>query len=161
MGIKKLAQVLQIKEKEAKSIFANYFETFPTIKEFLSKTNDNSNLVATTICLRKRYFYPNSYQELDMAKREIFNSIFQGSTADLIKLAMVKIDEVIYKEKLPAKMLLQIHDELIFEVQENQIEQIKNKFKTIMENQELINGIKIDIPIVVNAKIGKNWRFMK
>ena len=89
-------------------------------------------------------------------ERESVNSVFQGSASDLIKLSMNKIHEVIKQEKLNAKMLLQIHDELIFEVDTESAEALGVRFKEIMENIMVLN-----IPLKASMNIGKNWGELK
>ncbi len=89
-------------------------------------------------------------------ERESVNSLFQGSASDLIKLSMNKIHKVIEDEKLNAKMLLQIHDELIFEVNESEAEVLGDKFKVIMEDI-----MKLNIPLKTSLNIGNNWSELK
>ena len=89
-------------------------------------------------------------------ERESVNSVFQGSAADLIKLSMNKIHDVIENEKLNATMLLQIHDELIFEVNAEEAEVLGNKFRDIMD------GImELNIPLKASLNIGDNWSELK
>jgi len=88
--------------------------------------------------------------------RESVNSVFQGSASDLIKLSMNKIAKVIKDEKLNAKMLLQIHDELIFEVDEDEAQMLGSKFQNIMEDIFILN-----IPLKASMNIGNNWGELK
>ena len=89
-------------------------------------------------------------------ERESVNSVFQGSASDLIKLSMNKIHQVIKEEKLDAKMLLQIHDELIFEVDADEANALGNRFRDIMENI-----MKLNIPLKASLNIGDNWGELK
>jgi DNA polymerase-1 len=89
-------------------------------------------------------------------EREAVNTVFQGSASDLIKLSMNKIDTLIREEKLAARMLLQIHDELIFEVDENQADDLAQRFVEIMET---ITPLKI--PLKTSMNIGNHWGELK
>ena len=89
-------------------------------------------------------------------ERESVNSVFQGSASDLIKLSMNKIHAVIKEEQLHAKMLLQIHDELIFEVDAEQADVLAEKFRTIMEEI-----MELTIPLKASLNIGDNWSELK
>ena len=86
------------------------------------------------------------------AERNAVNAPIQGSAADIIKLAMIKIQEVLEQEHLKTKMLLQVHDELVFEAPENEVETAK---KLIKENME--NAYKTEVPLLVEVGVGKNW----
>ena len=88
--------------------------------------------------------------------RESINTVFQGSAADLIKLSMIEIEEYIQKESIDGAMLLQIHDELIFEIKEEIVEEISSKFKYIMENI-----LELDIPLKCSVSIGNSWGELK
>ncbi|HIC10127.1 MAG TPA: DNA polymerase I [Campylobacterales bacterium] len=159
MGYKKLASTLQIKEQEAKEILGNYFQMFPNLLKFKDEffQEFDSNLYVETLLKRKRYFQPpTSKKEKNINYREAFNTLFQGSTADIVKLAMVQIDEFIKEERLEAKLLLQIHDELLFEVKTEYIEVYSEKFRDIMENVYPLN-----VPLVVNSKSGFRWGELK
>jgi len=89
-------------------------------------------------------------------ERESVNTLFQGSASDLIKLSMIEINKTIQNESLNAKMLLQIHDELIFEVDSNEAEVLGKRFQKIME------GIyELNIPLKASLNIGSNWGMLK
>jgi DNA polymerase-1 len=160
MGPKKLSDTLDIATKEAKEIIEKYFESFPTVRVYFRSIVDNSKELGyvETILGRRRYFnYENATPMLKAAyERESVNSLFQGSASDLIKLSMNKIHKIIEDERLNAKMLLQIHDELIFEVDEKEAEVLGNKFKNIMENI-----MKLSIPLKASMNIGDNWSELK
>ena len=160
MGQKKLSDTLGITTKEAKAIIEKYFESFPSIKTYFRSIVDSSKEYGyvETLLKRRRYFdYENATPMFRAAfERESVNSLFQGSASDLIKLSMNKIQEVIQEENLDAKMLLQIHDELIFEVDEGQAEALGNKFREIME------GImELNIPLKASMNIGNHWGELK
>ena len=160
MGQKKLSVELGITTKEAKDIIVSYFEAFPTIKNFLEKIQDdvkNIGYVETILERRRMFDYENATGMQKAAfMRESVNAVFQGSAADLIKLSMLNIESYIEEEHLDASMLLQIHDELIFEVKEEKVEEIGEKFKHIMKNI-----MKLDIPLECTVSIGDSWGELK
>lgn len=160
MGQKKLSDTLGIQTKEAKAIIEKYFESFPTVKSYFRSIVDRSKEFGyiETLLKRRRYFdYENATPMFKAAyERESVNSLFQGSASDLIKLSMNEIDRVIIEENLDAKMLLQIHDELIFEVDASQAENYGNRFKKIMEDIQELN-----IPLKASMNIGDNWGELK
>ena len=160
MGQKKLSDTLGITTKEAKGIIERYFESFPTVKTYFRSIVDSSKEYGyiETLLKRRRYFdYENATPMFKAAfERESVNSLFQGSASDLIKLSMNEIHKVIQDENLDAKMLLQIHDELIFEVDASQAEALGNRFREIME------GImELNIPLKASMNIGDNWGQLK
>jgi DNA polymerase-1 len=160
MGPKKLSDTLGITTKEAKEIIEKYFQSFPTVRTYFRSIVDTSKEqgYVETLLKRRRYFdYENATPMFRAAfERESVNSVFQGSASDLIKLSMNKIHNVIIEEKLNATMLLQIHDELIFEVDANNAESLGNKFREIMENIMILN-----IPLKASLNIGDNWSELK
>ena len=160
MGQKKLSVELGITTKEAKDIIVSYFEAFPTIKSFLEKIQDdvkNIGYVETILERRRVFDYENATGMQKAAfMRESINAVFQGSAADLIKLSMLEIESFIKEESIEAAMLLQIHDELIFEVKEEIIEEAGEKFKHIMKNI-----MKLDVPLECSVSIGDSWGELK
>jgi len=160
MGQKKLSDTLGITTKEAKAIIEKYFESFPTVKSYFRSIVESSKEkgYVETLLKRRRYFdYENATPMYRAAyERESVNSVFQGSASDLIKLSMNKIHRVIEDEKLKAKMLLQIHDELIFEVDANKADVLGEKFRGIMENI-----MELNIPLKASLNIGENWSELK
>jgi DNA polymerase-1 len=160
MGQKKLSQTLGISTKEAKEIIQRYFESFPTVKSYFRFVVDSSkeNGYIETLLKRRRYFdYENATPMFKAAyERESVNSLFQGSASDLIKLSMNKIHKIIKDESLHVKMLLQIHDELIFEVDEADAVEIGERFRSVME------GImELNIPLKASMNIGNKWSELK
>jgi DNA polymerase-1 len=160
MGANKLSNELKIPKKEAKEIIENYFNSFPTVKNFLSKVREEIETkgFVETILKRRRYFDYKSATPMQKSAyiREGVNTIFQGSSADLIKLSMLKVSDIIKKERLDVRLLLQIHDELIFEVKEEISQEIAKRFKEVMENIYPLN-----IPLKCSANIGDSWGELK
>jgi len=152
MGARKLAETLNISYKEAKTFIEKYFESFPTVKEFLQqqKIVAKKQGYVETILKRRRFFDFANASEFMVSnfEREAINTIFQGSAADLIKLAMLKIEKIGNKD-----MILQIHDELIFDSADMTI---IDEYKTIMEN---IYPLKV--PLKVDVNISKSWGNIK
>jgi DNA polymerase-1 len=160
MGSKKLSDELKITTKEAKEIIKNYFDSFPTVRNFLEKIRDKVKRdgFVETILKRKRFFDYNSANGMQKSAfmRESINTVFQGSASDLIKLSMLKITKKIEDENIDGSMLLQIHDELIFEIREDIINDIAIEFKNIME------GIyRLNIPLKCSVNIANSWGELK
>ena len=160
MGQKKLSDTLGITTKEAKDIITTYFEKFHNVKEYFNYIIEDSKEkgYVETLLRRRRYFdYAKATPMLKAAfERESVNTKFQGSVSDLIKLSMNKIDRIIKEEGLKAKMLLQIHDELIFEVDEDVAQELGERFQKIMEDIYELN-----IPLKASLNIGDNWGELK
>jgi DNA polymerase-1 len=160
MGAKKLSDELGITSKEAKEIIVAYFENFPTIQNFLAKIQDDVKSIGyvETILKRRRIFdYENATGMQKAAfMRESVNAVFQGSAADLIKLSMLEIEMFIKEENIDGAMLLQIHDELIFEVKEEVVEEVGEKFKHIMKNI-----MELEVPLECSVSIGDSWGELK
>ncbi len=160
MGAKKLSETLGITPKEAKEIIEKYFQAFPSVKGYFSSIVEQAKEMGyvETLLHRRRYFdFASATPMLKAAyEREAVNAVFQGSASDLIKLSMNKIDTLIRDEDLNARMLLQIHDELIFEVDENQANLLAQKFVEIMES---IMALKI--PLKTSMHIGNHWGELK
>lgn len=160
MGPKKLSGELGISQTEAKDIIANYFKTFATAKHLLDSIEEDvkhSGYVETLLGRRRFFDYANANgMEKAAFRREGTNTKFQGSAADLIKMSMIEIDMLIIEEKLDALMLLQIHDELIFEVKAEKAEAIAKRFAHIMENI-----YELSVPLECSVCIGDNWGELK
>ncbi|MGD9970988.1 MAG: DNA polymerase I [Sulfuricurvum sp.] len=160
MGQKKLSDTLGIPSKEAKSIIERYFETFPSVKGYFAGVVEQAKALGyvETLLGRRRYFdFANATAMLKAAyERESVNTVFQGSAADLIKLSMIKIDDLIREEGLNGRMLLQIHDELIFEVDEAYAAEYANRFVRIMEEI-----FPLRIPLKTSMRIGTHWGELK
>jgi len=160
MGPKKLSEELGISTGEAKEIITNYFASFPTVTNFLQGIQERMKIdgYVETILKRRRIFDYESANGMQKAAfvRESVNTVFQGSAADLIKLSMNQIDSMIREEELDAFMLLQIHDELIFEVKEEKVEEISKRFVHTMENV-----LELDVPLECSVSVGDSWGELK
>jgi DNA polymerase-1 len=160
MGPKKLSLELGISAGEAKDIITSYFASFPTVKNFLESIQQEvvSRGYTETLLGRRRFFNYELANGMEKAAylREGVNTVFQGSAADLIKLSMNEIDSMIIDEDLDARLLLQIHDELIFEVKTSEAELLSKKFAYMMENI-----YELDVPLECSVSIGDNWGELK
>lgn len=160
MGSTKLSQTLKIPQKEAKSYIEGYFLSFPTVKDFLNSKKQEilEKGYAETLLGHRRYFSFAHASEFMQANflREGVNSIFQGSAADLIKMAMLKIHTHIKESKSDIKMLLQVHDELIFELDKEGAEQKAKELSVIMDNIYTLN-----VPLKSSYALGRTWAELK
>ena len=152
-----LAEDIGISPKEAKKFIETYFETYPGIKDYMNKEIEEAhkNGYVLTIMNRKRTIEElssSNYMQRSMGERMALNTPIQGSSADILKKAMIEIDEAFTKENLESTMLLQVHDELIFNVKNNELEKVKEIVKNIMENT-----IELSVPLVVDIETGTNW----
>ncbi len=152
-----LAQRLEISRAEAKEITTAYFARFPDVRAYIGRTIDEGRRdgYVSTILGRRRYMpglTSGNYMLRAAAEREATNAPLQGSAADLMKLAMVRIDRALDESGLDATMLLQIHDELIFEVRASQLNDVANLVRTHMEE-----AIELSVPLEVTLKSGRNW----
>jgi len=160
MGSRKLADELGITTAEAKEIIQAYFASFPTVKRYLEQIQDDAKhhgFVETLLGRRRVFDYENAGGMQKAAiLREAVNTVFQGSAADLIKLAMLEIDRRITREGLPVRMLLQIHDELIFEADVATADEVAQTLRTIME------GIyPLEVPLECSVSIDTSWDKLK
>ncbi|MBW1400846.1 DNA polymerase I, partial [Campylobacter jejuni] len=157
MGYKTLSQNLKIEANLAKSYIEKYFENFTSIKKYFEKVKNEAkqNGFIVTLSGRKRYFdFENAKpMQIAMYERESINSILQGSAADVIKLAMLEINKELNEDK---KLILQIHDELIFEVKDDLCENFVKKTRDIMENI-----VKLKVKLKTSSSIAKNWGDLK
>lgn len=152
-----LATRLEIKNSEAKEIIDRYFTEFPKVYEYLERTKKfaRDNGYVTTLRGRRRYLPQinnNNNAVRSEAERMAINMPIQGTAADMIKIAMIEIHNLFKEKKLKSKMLLQVHDELVFEVYKPELEEVK---KIVL--REMKNAIKLDVPVEVEIGIGKNW----
>ena len=152
-----LAQRLGISRTEAKEIIDNYFEQFPRVKEYMDECINKAreNEYAETIMGRRRYLRDiNSRNQTNrgFAERNAINAPIQGSAADMIKLAMINIHAWMKKEKLKSRMLLQVHDELIFDAHVSEIELLKDKVHELM-----VNAMPLKVKLDTGLGIGDNW----
>ncbi len=152
-----LSQRLNIPRKEAAEIIENYFAQYPTIKSYMDSSINNAREhgYVETILGRRRYLRDINSANATVrgfAERNAINAPIQGSAADLIKVAMIHIDEAFTKEKLNTKMTLQVHDELVFDVPNDELEIVKPIIKQKMEG-----AIKLNVPVDVEIGTGRNW----
>jgi len=158
MGSKKLSQTLKIPLKDAKAYIESYFELFPTIRNFLDSQKSFllENGYSQTLLGHRRYFDFKNATEFMRANylREGVNAIFQGSAADLIKLSMCEIYKRYKHSKL--KMLLQVHDELIFESPKEEARDYAEQVAHIMNHI-----YKLEVPLKCGISIGSNWAKLK
>ncbi|MEI8112379.1 MAG: DNA polymerase I [Bacteroidia bacterium] len=152
-----LSARLNIPRTEAKELIDGYFENFPDIKKYmdLSIENARNKGFVETIMGRKRYLADiNSANAVvrGMAERNAINAPIQGSAADVIKIAMINIWREISKQNLKSKMILQVHDELNFDVWKTELDQMKAIVK-----QEMENAVNIGVPLTVEMNNGVNW----
>jgi DNA polymerase-1 len=156
-----LAQQLDIDQKEAARFIAKYFERYRGVKEFLDgqiAETRKSGITKTLFGRIRPIPEINSPQPnlRNFAERTAMNTPMQGAAADLIKLAMIELDRRLPKEKFKSRMILQVHDELLFEGPETEIPKLTQLAKEVMEGVH-----QFRVPIVADTKVGHNWRDMK
>ena len=152
-----LAERLNIPRGEAKELIDGYFETYPEVKKYMDDAIQaaKEHGYVETIYGRKRFLNDINSQNSVVrgyAERNAINAPIQGSAADIIKLAMVHIQQRIEKEKLKVKMTMQVHDELNFTVPKDEIDAVK---KLVVA--EMQNVIKLKVPLIADCGIGENW----
>ncbi len=153
-----LAKRLGISKDEAGSFIDAYFRRYPGIGEFQSRVLEECRTKGyiTTILGRRRFIEgirsKSSYKQRNQAEREALNAVLQGSAADLIKQAMLNIHRRLRRESLSARMLLQIHDELVFEAPEPELERLAG-----IVAEEMTSAVEVSVPLKVDVAAGKNW----
>ncbi|MFH1129795.1 MAG: DNA polymerase I, partial [Pseudomonadota bacterium] len=152
-----LARQLRIPKHKAKQYIDGYFQRYAGVKEFMEKTiNDarSSGMVRTLLGRRRPIPDINSQKSAARlyAERIARNTPIQGTAADLIKLAMIRVEHTIKERRLDAPMILTVHDELIFEVLPNQVDKVKKLVSEVMENV-----IQLDVPLRIDIGVGENW----
>lgn len=152
-----LAQDLKISRKEAGEFIEKYFATCPDIKKFLDKVVKDAKkagMVETMYGRRRELPGINSsnFNIRGLAERMAMNTPIQGTAADIIKLAMIKVYEALKKAGLKSRMLLQVHDELVLEVVKEELEQVKAILTDSMEN-----AAKLSVPLSIDINMGKTW----
>jgi DNA polymerase I len=156
-----LAQQLAIEQKEAAKFIAAYFERYRGVKEWLDRQVAEVRQLGFTRTLfgRIRQIPEISSPQTNLrnfAERTAMNTPLQGTAADLIKLAMIEIDRRLTDEEFASRMILQVHDELLFEGPESEMPKLKKLVKEVMEHVH-----ELRVPLVVEIKVGPNWRDMK
>ena len=155
-----LANNLRIKREEAKNFIDTYFARYPGIKEYMDITvsGAKSDGFVSTMFGRKVHTPEINAKGPTggFAWRAAINAPIQGTAADIIKRAMIKIDRFLDQSSLQAKMLLQVHDELIFEVLDNEVEQASKEISLIME-KACEPVLKLSVPLIVDSGFGDSW----
>ncbi|MEC8176136.1 MAG: DNA polymerase I [Bacteroidota bacterium] len=152
-----LSNQTDLSRSESKEIIDNYYKSYPKLKEFTSNQIEfaRSNGYVKTLLGRKRYLNDiNSRNAIirSSAERNAINSPVQGTAADIIKLAMIKIDDELEKLKLKSKLILQVHDELIFDCPKGEVDIIKD-----MIQEKMQNAYQLNVPLKVDVGEGYNW----
>lgn len=152
-----LANRIGMSQSDAKDFIQNYFATYPTIKSCIDGILDQGRSLGyvTTLFGRRRYLpdlLSKNFTVRQVAERAATNTPIQGTAAEIIKVAMINIDRALREEKLRSKMILQVHDELVFEVPSNEIDIMKDLVKKKMEQ-----AVTLKAPIKVDVGVGDNW----
>ncbi len=152
-----LAQRLRVPRSEAKRLIDGYFESFPSIRAFIDNTiaQARTDGYVQTLFGRRRYIQDINIQNATLralAERNAVNAPIQGTAADIIKLAMIAVDKELRESGMNSRMVLQIHDELVFETDIKEVEALKSLVTRCMENV-----IKLSVPLTVECNYGKNW----
>lgn len=152
-----LSQNLGISRTEANEIIQSYFKEFSAIKDYMDKSIEHAREkeYVETIMGRRRYLRDINSRNATMrgyAERNAINAPIQGSAADIIKLAMINIHDWLKKEKLKTKMIMQVHDELVFDVYKDEVDYVKKNVIDLM-----MNAVKLEVPLEVEAGVGENW----
>ena len=156
-----MANQLGIPRTEAGDYIKKYFERFPGIRDYMESTKKFARETGyvETIFGRKAH-YPNinagNFNVKAFNERAAINAPIQGSAADIIRRAMIRMDEALAKKKLAALMLLQVHDELIFEVPDEQVDETIEVVKEVMVNATL-PVLKLEVELQVDARAADNW----
>jgi DNA polymerase-1 len=156
-----LAAQLGIPQAEAKKFIAAYFEKYAGVRQFIDRILEEARCDGFVRTLFGRIrplpdINSKNFNLRGFAERTAANTPLQGTAADLIKLAMIRIDRELRERRLKSRMLLQVHDELVFEAPENEIEPLRALVRDAMEN---IYALKV--PLLVDISVGKNWRDMR
>ncbi len=152
-----LSRDLNIPMAEAKEYIEKYFERYPKIRSWIEKTILEAKNTLKVYTLTGRYrlltdLKSSQYQVRSGAERMAMNAPIQGTAADMIKLAMIRVDNRLRKDNLQSKVVLQVHDELILEVIPEELEKIK-----ILIRDEMSSAMDLNVPLVVDLKVGGNW----
>jgi len=152
-----LSNQTNLSRSESKELIDTYYETYPRLKDYIAQQIEfaRENGYVQTILGRRRYLKDIHSQNAVVrgaAERNAVNAPIQGSAADIIKIAMIAIHKRLVNENWKSKMLLQVHDELVFDAHKEELEQLKTMVKTEMEN-----AFTLDVPLVVDLGVGENW----
>lgn len=152
-----LSKNLGISRKRAKEFIDNYFEQYPQIQDYMHKAVQSAREkgYAETIMHRRRYLpdiHSKNYNVRSFAERTAINSPIQGSAADIIKIAMINMQKKLDELHLKTKMVVQVHDELIFDVPKDELETIKKIVPQVMQS-----AVTLDVPLIADSGWGHNW----
>ena len=152
-----LTKQINVSRAEAQTYLDEYFKKYKGVEAYMQNIRDQAkkDLFVETIMGRKLHvadINSSNFRVRSAAERAAINAPLQGSAADIIKVAMINIQNWIFAKKPPIKMIMQVHDELIFEVQAENADILTEEVKDIMEN-----AVKLDVPLLTEAGIGKNW----
>ena len=152
-----LSQRLKVSRKEAADLIDTYFKLYPTVTEYMAKAIEKARAAgyAETVLGRRRTLRDINSRNATVrqaAERDAINTPIQGSAADLIKIAMVKVDRALREAGLRAKMVLQIHDELVFDVPREEVDAVRE-----IVRREMANAYDFGVPLDVGIGVGDNW----
>ncbi|MEC8883743.1 MAG: DNA polymerase I, partial [Bacteroidota bacterium] len=152
-----LSNQTDLTRSESKELIDTYYKTYPKLRNYISEQVDfaRENGYVSTVLGRRRYLKDiNSSNAVvrGAAERNAVNAPIQGSAADIIKIAMIKIHQKLKDKGLKTKMLLQVHDELVFDVYKSELDEVQELIKSEMEN-----AFKLDVPLDVEVGLGDNW----
>ncbi len=156
-----LAQRIHVSRSQAHEFIQNYFKEFPGVKKYIDDTIAfaREHGYVETITHRRRYLpdiYAKSFSQRSFAERTAMNTPIQGSAADIIKIAMIRMKEEIKQRQLQARMLLQIHDELVFEAPAEEIPVLQKLVPQVMDS-----AVQLNVPLKVESKVGNTWYDLK
>ncbi len=152
-----LSQRVGISRSEAKQVIADYFETYKGIREYMDRTPEEARKQGYIASLfgRRRHFASindRNFAVRSRAEREAINMPIQGTASDIVKIAMIRVANALKKEKFETKMIMQVHDELLFEAPTGEVEKVSELIKREMEA-----AATLDVPLVVEIGVGDNW----
>lgn len=152
-----LSERLEIPRKEAGEIIKTYFEQYPAVKQYMDESINfaKEHGYVETLMKRRRYLrdiHSGNSVVRGVAERNAINAPIQGSSADMIKIAMIRIYETLKQRELKSKMILQVHDELVFDVPTDEVEAISK-----MVEEKMKNAMELKVPVVVDLNTGNNW----
>ena len=156
-----LAQRIHVSRSQAHEFIQNYFKEFPGVKKYIDDTIAfaREHGYVETITHRRRYLpdiHAKSFSQRSFAERTAMNTPIQGSAADIIKIAMIRMKEEIKQRQLQARMLLQIHDELVFEAPAEEIPVLQKLVPQVMDS-----AVQLNVPLKVESKVGNTWYDLK
>jgi len=156
-----LSRDIKVSRAEAKRYIDSYFQRYRGVKEYIDKTiaRARDSGYVTTLLNRRRYLpdlFSSNRITRNFGERTAMNTPIQGSAADIIKLAMVRVQQELDERKLKARMVLQVHDELIFDVPADELQELRDVVRHQMEN-----AVELRVPLVVDMKLGPNWYEVK